>query len=122
MNPLTGIYDLSVQSAGAALRLQLPVGSEVACMGSDVCYGVDSYWARYAGVRITGIIDTSHSISETGANVNDDCSALERHPEVLDALRKHMIRAIVARFDDEPPCSTNWKKLGTGSSFYYRML
>jgi hypothetical protein len=121
VDPLTGIYDLSVQSAGAALHLQFPEGSEVACMGSDACFG-DPYWARYAGIRITGIIDTSHSISEAPVTAAEDCLALEQHPNVLVVLRERNVRAIVTRFSHEQPCSTNWKKLGGGGSFYYRTL
>jgi hypothetical protein len=125
IGPLGGIYDISVQSAGAALRAQFPEGSEVACMGGEACFK-DPYWARYGGVRITGIIDTSHGLSiiaaDGAASVDDDCFALDRHPDVLDVLREHKIRAIVARFDNETPCSTTWKKLGAGSSFYYRVL
>lgn len=125
MNPLTGIYDISVQSAGAVLRSQFPEGSEVACMGGEACFK-DPYWARYGGVRITGIIDTSHSVSisvaDGAASVDSDCLAIERAPNVLNILREHQIRAIVTQFDNGKPCSTNWKKLGTGSSFYYRVL
>jgi hypothetical protein len=120
VDPFTGIYDISVQSAGAALHLQFPEGSEVACMGSDACFS-DPYWARYAGVRITGIIDTSHSISEAPVTAAEDCLALEQHPNVLVVLREHNVRAIVTRFDHGQPCSTNWKKLGAGD-LYYRAL
>ena len=124
-SPLTGIYDVSVQSAGAVLRSQFPEGSEVACMGGEACFH-DPYWARYGGVRITGIIDTSHSVSilvaDGAASVDQDCVSLEQHPDILNILRQHSIRAIVTRFDNEQPCSNNWKKLGTGNTFYYRVL
>ena len=123
-NPLTGTYNISVQSAGAELRSQLPERSEVACMGGEACF-VDPYWARYGGVRITGIIDTSHSLSYTTGGLvstEDECVALERHPDLLDVLREHRIRAIVTRFDDNKPCSDDWKKLGAGTSFFYRIL
>jgi hypothetical protein len=125
VSPLSGIYDLSVQSAGADLRSLFPQGTEVACMGAEACFK-DPYWARYGGVRITGILDTSHGLTTAVAggagSVDGDCIALEHHPDLLNLLRKHSIRAIVTQFDNGKPCSTAWKNLGNDSSFYYRGL
>jgi 4-amino-4-deoxy-L-arabinose transferase-like glycosyltransferase len=117
--PLHGVYNIAVVSAGAELATLYPRGSEVACMGHDTCLG-DTYWAKFAGVKVTANIETGHGEASTSAETS--CPKLEANPAALDALRQHHIRAIVSRFDGPLPCSAAWKPLGKSPNFFYLPL
>lgn len=120
--PLQGIYSLAVISAGADLASRYAPGTEVACMGDLACRD-DPYWARYAGVKITGIIETGAAVREMSKkSAEEGCQKLEDNPSGLELLRKKNIRAIVAKFDGTRPCSAQWKQLGESPNFYYRPL
>jgi hypothetical protein len=117
--PLHGVYSMAVFSAGAELATLYPRGSEVACMGHTACLG-DTYWARYAGVKMTAMIETGHGEAVTSAELS--CQKLEQNPTALDALRQRHIRAIVSRFDGTQPCSAQWRPLGKSPNFFYLPL
>ena len=120
--PLQGIYSLAEISAGADLASRSAPGSEVACMGDLACR-VDPYWARYAGVKVTGIIETGAAVRESNRkSAEEGCRKLEENPVGLEALRRKNIRGIVARFDGTQPCSAQWKQLGESPDFFYRPL
>ena len=124
-HPLEDIYDPLAVSAGSDLALLYPQGSEVACMGYRACIR-DPYWARYAGLSVTAVIEVGHGSTETGLQsvesvrrvAAEGCKELEQNPEVLDALRKRHIRAIVSSFDASPPCSASWRPVGESAAFY----
>ena len=118
-NPLRGIYDLSVISSATDLAKLYSPGSEVACMGDQSCWA-DPYWARYARLRMSTIIESGNGWKQEDAYAG--CNKLERNPGSLDALRARGIRAIVAKFDDGPPCSTMWKHIGSRGGYYYLPL
>jgi hypothetical protein len=117
--PLHGIYSMAVVSAGSELATLYPRGSEVACMGHTACFG-DTYWAKYAGVKMTAIIETGHGEASTSAE--QSCQKLDQNPATLDALRQRNIRAIVSRFDGTQPCSAQWRPLGKSPNFFYLPL
>jgi hypothetical protein len=117
--PLQGLYDLPVFSAGAALASRYPRGAEVACMGDLACW-TDTYWAKYAGLKMTTIIETGHGVDEKDAA--EGCHRIEQNPAVLDVLRKRNIRAIVFRFNGAAPCSAAWRPLGESADFFYLPL
>lgn len=117
--PLHGIYDQGVVTAGADLRSRLAAGSEVACMGDKACWA-DPYWARYAGVRLTAIIESGNGWELESAETG--CQTLEHNPAVLDLLRQRHIRVIVAKFDGTCLCSGNWKPLGKSTNFFFFQL
>jgi len=117
--PMRGAYNSAVQSAGAQLASLYPNSSEVACMGDAACWA-DPYWAHYAGLRMTAVVETGHGIAEETAE--EGCTKLEQNPAALDALRGKNIRAIVARFAGTAPCSAAWKPLGSSPNFFYLPL
>jgi len=117
--PMRGVYSSAVQSAGAQLASLYPNSSEVACMGDAACW-TDPYWAHYAGLRMTAVVETGHGIAEETAE--EGCTKLEQNPAALDALRGKNIRAIVARFAGTAPCSAAWKPLGSSPNFFYLPL
>ncbi len=120
--PLQGIYDLAEISAGADLASRYARGTEVACMGDLACR-VDPYWARYAGVKVTGIIETGAQVREVNRKrAEEGCQKLEENPAGLELLRQRNIKGIVARFDGTRPCSAQWKQLGESPNFFYRAL
>jgi 4-amino-4-deoxy-L-arabinose transferase-like glycosyltransferase len=118
-HPWRGIYSAPIFSAGAALGRLYPRGAEVACMGDAACWD-DPYWVRYAGLRMTAIIETGHGSAEESAE--QGCVMLAENPAALNAMRSKNIRAIVARFDGTQPCSAAWQPLGTSHSFFYLPL
>ena len=119
-NPLHGVYDAAVFSAGTELAAKFAPGSEVACMGDGACWG-DPYWAHYAQLKVTAVMETSHGVG--GKSADEGCKKLEVNPEVLDILRKRHVRAIVARYGGgQEPCSAEWQPLGTGHAFFYLPL
>ena len=117
--PLNGIYSMPTVSAGAELARLYQQGTEVACMGDAACW-LDPYWARYAGLHMTAIVETGNGV--TAKSAEEGCGKLARNLAALDALRKKQIRAIVARFDGTQPCSVDWHPLGTSPNFYYLPL
>lgn len=117
--PLHGVYSLPVVSAGADLATLYPRGSEVACMGDAACWG-DPLWARYAGLKMTAVIETGNGVDVKSAE--QSCQKLEQNPTALDALRQRHVRAIVSRFDGTQPCSTRWQPLGKSPNFFYLPL
>ena len=117
--PLQGIYNLPVISAGAGLAARYPQGAEVACMGHRACYG-DPYWARYAGLHMTAVIESGQDMAPKIAD--ESCQSLEQNPVVLDLLRRRGVRAIVARFDGKKPCSAEWRPLAPSLDFFYLPL
>ena len=117
--PAHGIYSLAIDSAGAQLASLYPRGAEVACMGDAACW-TDPYWARFAGLRMTAIIETGHGFKEESAE--QGCPKLAQNPAALDALRSKNVRAIVARFDKTQPCSAAWRPLGKSPNFFYLPL
>jgi hypothetical protein len=117
--PLHGIYDVAATSAGASLASEFPPGSEVACMGDAACWG-DPYWARYGHLEMTAIVETGRGFAITDAQTG--CVELRSHPDGMRLLRNRNVRAIVGRFEEGPPCSTQWKPLGRSGTFYYLPL
>jgi hypothetical protein len=118
-NPLHGVYSMPTFSAGADLAALYPGGSEVACMGDAACWA-DPYWARYAGLRMTAVIETGNGAGVKTAE--QSCTKLEQNPAALDALRQRHVRAIVSRFEGTQPCSTQWRPLGKSPNFFYLPL
>lgn len=120
----SGVYDSAIISAGAQLTRLYSPGAQIACMGARACWD-DPYWARYARVRMDTTIETGNGATDKGA-INEDaligCQKINAHPQVLHVLQMHEIRAIVARFRDEDPCSAEWKQLGGKGGFYYLPL
>lgn len=117
--PLQGIYSMPVVSAAAELASIYPRGSEVACMGDAACWA-DPYWARFAGVKATAVIETGNGVDVKSAE--QSCQKLQQNPAALDALRQQHIRAIVSRFDGTQPCSAQWRPLGKSPNFFYLPL
>ncbi len=117
--PLKGIYSLAIDSAGAQLAALYPPGAEIACMGDAACW-TDPYWARYAGLRMTAIVETGHGFKQESAE--QGCIKLAQNTAALDALRSRSVRAIVARFDGTQPCSAAWHPVGTSPNFFYLPL
>jgi hypothetical protein len=117
--PLHGIYSAAFDSAGAELGAHYPRGAEVACMGDAACWD-DPYWVRYAGLRMTAIVETGHGFVEESAE--QGCGKLAENPAALDVLRKKNVRAVVARFDGTQACSAAWRPLGTSRNFFYLPL
>ena len=117
--PLRGIYSLAIDSAGAQLAALYPRGAEVACMGDNACW-TDPYWAHYAGLRMTAIVETGHGFEQESAE--EGCAKLAQNPVALDTLRSRNVRAIIARFDGTQPCSTAWRHLGQSPNFFYLPL
>jgi len=117
--PMRGVFSPAVSSAGAELASLYPHGSEVACMGDAACWA-DPYWAHYAEMRMTAIVETGHGTTEESAE--EGCAKLQHNPVALDALRGKNIRAIVARFAGTTPCSAAWKPLGSSPNFFYLPL
>ena len=117
--PMQGVYTSAIQSAGAELASLYPKSAEVACMGDAACWA-DPYWAHYAGLRMTAIVETGHGTTEETAE--EGCAKLQQNPLALDALRGKNIRAIVARFAGTAPCSGAWKPLGSSPNFFYLAL
>lgn len=118
-HPLQGIYDMPMISAGTDLAVRFPRGTEVACMGYLACYD-DSYWAKYAGLSVTAIIESGHQWDHTSAA--EGCQKLDENPSVLDRLKARGVRAVVGRFGGEHPCSTAWQPLEGSGDFYYLPL
>lgn len=118
-NPGHGVYDFPVLSAGESLGSLYQRGTEVACFGHDACLG-DALWARFAGVRIGAVIETTHG--EVSPPLEQICWELNQNPNALDRLRQLNIKAIVGRFPDSPPCSESWRSLGKTNQFYYLPL
>jgi hypothetical protein len=118
-HPIQGIYNLAAFSAGAGLAALYPRGSEVACMGDSACWS-DPYWAKYAGVKMTAIIETGNGyISESATQ---GYTKLQQNPAALDPLRQKHIRAIVAEFGETAPCSPKWLPLGRSGHYFYLPL
>jgi hypothetical protein len=117
--PLHGVYSMPVVSAGAELASLYPQGSEVACMGDAACWA-DPYWVRFAGLKMTAVIETGNGADVESAE--QGCKKLEQNPLALDALRQRNVRAIVSRFDGTQPCSTQWRPLGKSPHFFYLPL
>jgi hypothetical protein len=89
----------------------------------DLACRVDPYWARYAGVKVTGIIETGAQVREVNRKrAEEGCQKLEENPAGLELLRQRNIKGIVARFDGTRPCSAQWKQLGESPNFFYRAL
>ena len=123
--PLSGIFNRPLQSSAADFSARYPRGSEVACMGYDLCLD-KAYWAHYAGVRFTGVIETG-SGSETAQGLDIKpasvgCALFEKNPDAFDRLREKRLRAVVAYFGRHSPCSSSWLPLGEDSGYYYRPL
>jgi 4-amino-4-deoxy-L-arabinose transferase-like glycosyltransferase len=116
---LQGVYSQAVDSAGVQLAALYPRGAEVACLGDSACW-TDPYWAHYAGVRITAIVETGRGFEQESAE--QGCKKLEENPAALDALRSKGVRAIVAQFNGTQPCSVAWRPLGTSPNFFYLPL
>ncbi len=117
--PTHGIYSMAIDSAGAQLASLYPRGAEVACMGDAACW-TDPYWVRFAGLRMTAIVETGHGFEQESAE--QGCVKLAQNPAALDALRGKNVRAIVARFDKTRPCSAAWQPLGRSPNFFYLPL
>ncbi len=117
--PLQGIYNQEIDSAGAQLASLYPRGAEVACMGKAACW-TDPYWVRYAGLRMTALVDSGRGAEQESAE--QECGKLAQNPAALDALRGKNVRAIVARFEGEQPCSAAWQPLGSSPNFFYLPL
>ncbi|MGA2050463.1 MAG: hypothetical protein ABSG96_22395 [Terracidiphilus sp.] len=117
--PLHGIYNAAIDSAGAELAARYPPGAEVACMGDAACWD-DPYWVRYAGLRMTAIVETGRGFVEESAE--QGCGKLMQNPASLEVLRKKNVRAIVARFDGTEACSADWRRLGSSRNFFYLPL
>jgi len=118
--PLSGIYDDMPQlSAGTDLAHRFSPGTEVACMGDKACWA-DPSWARHAGVRITAVIETGNGWNTASAETG--CVKLERNLSALNPLRERNVRAIVARFDADHGCSSEWIPIGKSRDFFYRPL
>jgi 4-amino-4-deoxy-L-arabinose transferase-like glycosyltransferase len=118
-HPLQGFYSHAIDSAGAQLATLYPQGAEVACMGDTACW-TDPYWARYAGLRVTAIVETGHGFEQESAE--QGCTKLAQNPVALDALRSRNVRAIVAQFNGTQPCDAAWRPLGTSPNFFYLPL
>ena len=118
-NPLRGIYSQPVVAAGARLAKDFPAGTEIACMGDLACWN-DPYWARYAHVRMSTVIETGNGWDQKDASIG--CEKLKSDPSVLDTLRKRNLRAIVAVFEEAPPCSAQWKHMDSAGDFFYLPL
>lgn len=117
--PLRGIYSMPTVSAASELARLYPPGTEVACMGDAACW-LEPYWPRYAGLRMTAIVETGNGV--TAKSAEEGCSKLAQNPAALDALRKKNVRAVVTRFDGTQPCSSEWRPLGTSPNFFYLPL
>jgi hypothetical protein len=88
-------------------------------MGDAACWD-DPYWARYAGLKITAIIETGNGYSALPASLG--CKKLQQNPAALGPLRQKHVRAIVAEFDDSGPCSSEWRALGESAHYFYMPL
>ena len=88
-------------------------------MGSKACF-LDPYWARYAGVKMTALVESGTGFVDEKAQAG--CRKLQQNPSALDTLRQRHVRAIVARFDGDVPCSADWRPLGKSSDFYFLPL
>jgi len=118
-HPLQGIYSQAIDSAGTQLATVYPPGAEVACMGDSACW-TDPYWARYAGLRMTAIVETGRGFEQESAE--QGCAKLAQNPAALDALRSRKVRAIVAQFNGTQPCDAAWRPLGSSPNFFYLPL
>jgi hypothetical protein len=118
-HPLKGIFDSTEFAVGADLASRLPRGAEIACLGNWVCFD-DMYWARYAGVKVTAVINTGHG--EEIIQSQPGCLKLQQNPAALDLLRQRHVRGIVAAFWGERPCSTAWQPLGGASGWHFLPL
>jgi hypothetical protein len=114
--PLRGIYNLEVFSAGSNLASLYPHEAEVACMGDTACWA-DPYWAKFAGLKMTAIIETGNGYVSESAT--EGCTKLQQNPSALDLLRQKHIRAIVAEFGDTVPCSAEWHALEKTRHYFY---
>jgi hypothetical protein len=88
-------------------------------MGDTACWS-DPYWAKYAGLKMTAIIQTGNGYSTEPAA--EGCTRLQQNPAALNPLRQRHIRAIVAEFGNTPPCSPQWLPLGQSGHFFYLPL
>jgi len=118
-NPVKGQYDVAEFMAGRALAAHYAPGTEVACMGHNVCFD-DSNWARFGEVTAAAVISLPHR-EEDGAS-EPVCEVLEQNPGALDALRRQHIAAVVGRFEQGRGCSAAWLPLGSSQEFFYLPL
>ena len=117
--PFQGVYDMPSISAAEHLAARFPKGSQVACMGHRACYG-DPYWVRYAGMHLTGVIESGQDKAPKTAA--ESCRSLEQNPDVLLLLKARGARAVVGRFKENHPCSAAWRPLESSGDFYYLPL